>query len=297
MKVIVIGGDGLVGSALAKALPEYSHVAYPTTRRKIPGDRRLRIDLSGPDVEQAPLPKADVAVFCAAINGFANCRVDPALSRQVNVVGTTALARRLVAQGTYVLLLSSTAVFDFRTPFVKADAPVSPLNLHGQLKSETEAHFLGLGQQAAVLRLTKVLANDATLFTTWIDALRRGKPTTAYSDIHIAPISINDAISAILAACSDQGTGIYQMSGARDISYFEALTHVAKRLGADPSLVRSARAVDAGIPPCDVAMFTSLDCSRLQAITGRAPPDPFAVLDAVFQLTDGSVRQTVADRA
>jgi hypothetical protein len=43
------------------------------------------------------------------------------------------------------------------------------------------------------------------------------------------------------------------------------------------------RAVDNGIPESDVRPFTSLETSRLSALTGFQPPQPDAVIDAVYQ--------------
>jgi hypothetical protein len=42
-------------------------------------------------------------------------------------------------------------------------------------------------------------------------------------------------------------------------------------------------AVDNGIPESDVTPFTSLETGRLTALTGFQPPQPVAVIDAVYR--------------
>jgi dTDP-4-dehydrorhamnose reductase len=283
MRILVVGGDSPIGAAFVSALVQRRDAVFATTRR--PGTARsecIFLDLADSSVDKVELPQVDAAFFCAAVSGFAHCRADPALARRVNVEGTSRLARRLVAQGTYVVLLSSTAVFDFQTPHVTADTPVSPRTLHGQIKVEAEKVFLQVGDLGSVLRLTKVLTPDASLMAGWIAALRRNEPVTAFSDLHLAPISLDDATSAMNAVAEDRGSGIYQMSGARDISYFEAARHLAKMMGRPAELVQPKRAADTGIPAEDIARFTTLESSRIEGLTGRLPPDPRAVIEAVY---------------
>jgi dTDP-4-dehydrorhamnose reductase len=283
MRVLIVGGDSVTGAAFARAATDRGHTIYETTRRRdTTGGNRLYLDLAADDVERISLPKVDAAFFCAAVSGFARCRENPALARKVNVDNTAIVARRLMADGAYAVLLSSTAVFDFKTPYVAADAPTSPRTLHGVIKAEAERIFLSGGARGAVLRLTKVLTGDSGQVPAWIEALRRRERVTAFSDLHIAPIGLDDATAAMLAVADDHGAGVYQMSGNKDVSYYDVAVHLAKILERPTELVEARRAVDTGLPAEDIARYTSLDSSRLERLTRRPAPDPYAVIDAVY---------------
>jgi dTDP-4-dehydrorhamnose reductase len=284
MRALVIGGDSVVGAALVRALTQRGDTVYATTRRRntVNGDS-LHLDLADDGIETVPLPVTDIAFFCAAVSGFAVCRNDPVLARRVNVEGTGKLARRLTRQGVYSVLLSSTAVFDFQRPRVPADAPLRPLTMLGQIKAEAERTFLALGQAASVLRLTKVVTPDAPLFAEWIAALRRHSSISAYSDLHIAPISLADATRAMFAVAGDRGSGIYQVSGASDISYLDVARHLAKMMGVPPGRIRSKLAVENGIPASEVPRFTTLESSRIEALTGCGAPDPYDLIETIFE--------------
>jgi dTDP-4-dehydrorhamnose reductase len=180
-------------------------------------------------------------------------------------------------------LLSSTAVFDFQKPHVPADTPVHPLTIHGQIKAEAEREFLASGALGSVLRLTKVVTRHAPLYSKWIAALGRNDQVVAFSDLHIAPISLEDATRAMCAVASDRGRGIYQVSGAHDISYFDVARHLAKMMGVPSDRVRPELAAESGIPAAEVARFTTLESSRIEALTGRAAPDPYHVIETVFE--------------
>jgi nucleoside-diphosphate-sugar epimerase len=283
MRVLVVGGDSPIGGAFVRRLAERGDTVYATTRRReTAGGSRIYLDLGNATVETAKLPKVDAAFFCAAVSGFALCRSDPAYARKVNVDGTGRLVQRLIDNDAHAVLLSSTAVFDFKTPSVPADAAPSARTLHGQIKAEAERIFLKLGPSGSVLRLTKVLAPNAPLFTQWIVALGRGEPISAFGDLHIAPMSLDDATGAMLAVALDRGAGIYQLSGAYDVSYFDAARHLANVMGASPELVRSIRAINNGVPEAEIPRHTTLESSRLRLLTGRDAPDPYQVLDMVY---------------
>ncbi|HUD88231.1 MAG TPA: sugar nucleotide-binding protein [Xanthobacteraceae bacterium] len=284
MRVLVVGGDSLIGAAFARSLAGLGHIVYSTTRRRESvGGSHFYLDLTEDEPEAIALPAVDVVFFCAAVSGFAVCRTNPALARRVNVEGTGRLVRRLVGDGIYAVLLSSTAVFDFQEPYVLPDAPVRPLTVLGQTKAEAERIFLAMGAFGSVLRLTKVVTADAPLFTKWITALRRREQIVAYSDIHIAPISLDDATRAMFAVASDRGPGVYQISGARDVSYFEVALHFATMMRVPLDRVRSERAIDNGIPAAEVPRHTTLESSRIEALTGRAAPDPYQIIETIFE--------------
>jgi dTDP-4-dehydrorhamnose reductase len=179
-------------------------------------------------------------------------------------------------------LLSTGAVFDWSTPHVRAESPTRPVTVYGELKAEAEKEFLALGNTASIVRFSKVLTPQFKLCIGWIKTLQSGGPITAFSDLRMSPISLNDAIDAIISVIDDGSGGIYQLTGSRDISYFDTGLHIAKRLGVAADRVQSASAIDAGIPPDEITWFSSLDDSRLRTLTGRKAPDPELVIDSVL---------------
>ena len=91
MRAIVIGGDSDIGTALASALASRGDIVCSTTRRAVSAKRHaVHLDLTSSDVDSISLPEADIAFFCAAITGFAACRTNESLARQVNVTAAPA---------------------------------------------------------------------------------------------------------------------------------------------------------------------------------------------------------------
>lgn len=276
MRVLVIGADGRIGRAFAVALRERGDAVIPTSRR--PGAEAIALDLADPGCAETALPDADVAFICAAMGGFANCRLHPEDSLRVNVTGPAALASRLTGRGIPVVLLSSSAVFDGATPEAPSDHPIAPTSVYGRHKAMAEAAVLALGPLASVLRLGKVLAADMPLLAGWVDALAEGRGVTAFTDLHCAPMTTGDAVTALLAVAARPDGGIFQYSAAADLSYFELAGSIAATLGAPAALVRPGSARAAGIPPEEAPRYTSMESGRVLTRTGGLRPDPATVI-------------------
>jgi dTDP-4-dehydrorhamnose reductase len=279
MRVMVIGGDGTIGNALVSALAESGDEVIATSRRKSPDSARFFLDLAD-DIPQK-LPDCDVAIICAALARFSDCRNNPALAHKINVMAPATIARRLSERGTKIILLSTGAVYDAFTPRIIADRPPNPRTVYGAQKAEAEGAILPLGPQMSVLRLTKLLYPEFPLIARWARALANSENIRAFANHAMSPITLQDAIETIIGIATSAAGGLFQISGAADISYLNAAKHVATRIGAPEELVISSRAEEL-IPVEEIMPFGSLDSSRVTKLTGFAPPEPRAVLDAVL---------------
>ncbi len=279
MRVLVVGADGLIGHALSTELGRRGHDVKRTTRRLhgLHQDNLVFLDLAA--AELAPLPPADVMVICAAIASFSDCRDRFDLAHRVNVHARLELARRAVADGGRVIALSSSVVFDCLRPRAEAAWKPAPRSVYGRLMAEAEARILDC--DGSVLRTTKVMAAGIGLLPGWITTLRSGGAVLAFEDHTFCPLPLNDVVDAIIAIVERPESGIFQVSGASDISYADAARHIAGRVGVPRDRVTAVRAVDNGIPKSDVTPFTSLETSSLTALTGFQPPPPGTVIDTV----------------
>jgi dTDP-4-dehydrorhamnose reductase len=272
---------------LADTLAQRGHVVIGTSRRGsgISADGVRFLDLA--EVEAAPnLPAADVAFICAAMTNIADCRAKPELAWRTNAAGPAILADRLSARGVQTILLSTSAVFDCRAPLMKADRPREPATVYGKSKRSAEDAVLAV-QNGTVLRLTKVLPPGWPLLRRWLQALRHGQNIQAVTDHRIAPLIVGDVVDALIAIATSRSTGALHVSASRDLAYDELATRLAGRMGLDRSLISPCRATDIGIPAEEVMPYTSLDGSRLAALTGRSAPDPYVAVDRTIDTLKG----------
>lgn len=282
MRILVIGSDSTIGAGLTAALLARGHSVVGTTRnsKNIKKPNVIFFDLASDD--QPALPDAEAAVICAAMTRFEECHNQPDLAYRVNVEAPFAIANQLVPRGTNVLLLSTSAVFDCYEPLRKADSIPAPRSVYGRLKMEAESRLLEKGQGTAILRLTKVLSPEVGILTKWIDDLSIGKEIRAFDDHRFCPLPLCAAVDAIAAIIRSGEIGLFQLSGANDISYAEAGLHLASRLGRSSDKVVAISAAANGILINEITPYTSLDTSRLSGMTSFVPPCAFDVIDNVY---------------
>jgi len=199
--------------------------------------------------------------------------------------GDADLIERLFGQNAYVLFLSTNHVFDGTRAGVPADAPFCPISEYGRQKMHVERALgaaIAKGRPAAILRFGRVVSPGMELLLGWRDRLAAGQPVQAFFDMVMAPLPVEIAAQAIDALLASKRPGLWQLTGPRDVSYAAAALHIARRLGADPSLVASVSASAAGIPIGGGVANTTLDSSRIRAEFGIAVPDAWAVIDKVL---------------
>jgi dTDP-4-dehydrorhamnose reductase len=282
---LIVGGESEIGAAAFAAVKSQGHAAAATTRRRdLVGRDRPFLDLAASLDGWEPPEDVTSACVCAAVARLADCAADPQGSAQINVTQTLALVDKLLQRGIYVLFLSTNQVFDGRVPHVPADAPHSPVSEYGRQKARTEAafhDFMARGAPVGILRLAKVVSPRMPLLQRWVADLARGKPISAFSDMTLAPTHIASVCSAIGSLLTERASGIFQLTGPRDVSYAEVGRFLAGNLDVEPSLVQAMSARTAGLPEGATPLHTTLDSNALRHRFSLEVPDVWQVIESV----------------
>lgn len=273
-RVLVIGADGFVGSALVDGFRSEGIPVVSTSRKPqaIKGEVSF-LDL-GQDVSHwAPFSGVSVAILCAAVSSTEACRRDPLGTRLVNVENTLGVAEKLSKLGIFVVFLSSNQVFDGTVPFAPPHLSVCPVMEYGRQKVDTERGVLALGDRAAVLRMSKVFAPRSGLLAMWADTLRSGGVIHPFSDLTLSPIPVSFVVEVLRRLVDSPSPGLWQISGSADVPYEQAARHVGRRLGISDVHIQSLEARQARPDIEAVPRFSSLDSSRVQSEFGLSAPD------------------------
>jgi dTDP-4-dehydrorhamnose reductase len=219
-KVLVVGADGVIGSALVSALSQAGSDVLGSSRRS--DSKCLRLDLGAP-VPTASLPDAQTVFLCAGINGFAACDADPALASRVNIEATLAIGTHYLQRAAHVAFLSSTAVFGSRGDAPGEMAVLSPNTTYGAFKCASEVALQAVASSApgpfTIVRLTKVLSAQTPLLQKWRSAVRDGMPVNAYSDSMVCPVSLSYVVQGLLKIAQRKAPGCFHLAGAQTLSY------------------------------------------------------------------------------
>jgi dTDP-4-dehydrorhamnose reductase len=278
---LVVGGDGRIGRALALALARVGYTVIATSRR----GHGHALDLAEVARSGAvDLPACDVAFVCAAVSSYAACRNDERTARAVNVDAPAAIARALRARGAHLVFLSTNAVYDGEKPFRRAEEQPDGASAYGRSKADAETLLRAIDPGAAVLRLTRVFEPGERLLSAWCERLRVGGEVDAFADMVAAPVGLAHVVAALCAIARGRARGVLQLSACRELSYTEMALHIAARVGAPASRVRSVAAADHGVGPGEAPRHASLACGEFLARFGLAPIDPLDVIDAALGL-------------
>jgi dTDP-4-dehydrorhamnose reductase len=281
---LVVGGDGLIGRTLVRQLVGEGRDVLATTRRRgLAGPARPFLELAQDPSHWTPPQPVAVAFLLAASANQLSCCADPAVSRKINVDHTVALARRLVAQGAFVIFTSTNLVFDGEVARYPTCASPTPTSEYGRQKAEAERHLLALGGSVAVVRLTKVVAADMPLIAGWIEALKAGKTVSAFSDLICAPMPVGYVAEA-LACIGEAGKGgLFHLSGADEVTYVDLVQSLAARLGVDRGLVHATTSTAAGVTLQTIPKHSSLDAQGVADAFALPPPSLDAVIESCLK--------------
>ena len=242
---LVVGATGLIGRALTARLRAAGWRAIAASRSSAGADS-LTWDLAHP-VSWPDSAAIDVTYLCAGPSSLAACEADPDGTRRVNVDGVSIVARLAAEAGSRVVLLSTSHVFDGTADVAHAEDPRRPVTAYGAQKAAVEEMVLDL-PGSAVLRLSKVFGPRDTRLIEWRARLVHRDPVRAFDDVYVAPIGLDEAVIALESIGRLASTGIFQLSGPRDETYYSIGCALADRLGAERALVQRALASESGIP-------------------------------------------------
>lgn len=270
---LVVGADGTLGNALMERARERSYRTVCTTRRhETVDDDRVLLDLAL-GVQEWPQPQGiSCAFLLAAVTSLERCRTEPEASALVNVTGTVELARRLVADGAFVVYPSTNLVFDGKEACLRPGELLTPQTEYGRQKARAESELRMLGDSVSIVRLSKVLGSGFGLFESWIACLRDGAAIHPFTDMRFSPVPVTFVVEAMLRIAERRLTGITQISGERDVTYADAAHIIAQRLGVDMDLVQPKHSSDSGLNFEFIPKHTTFETSRLTRELGMEPP-------------------------
>ena len=278
MKVLILGSNGRLGSALArrwKSLPSISEV-IPLTRSQVDLSDSLSAEAALASYSFGP---GDVVVNSAAATDVDGCERDPELARRINADAPARIARLCAARGARLIHIGTDYVFDglSKHPYSEEDQ-AKPVSHYGATKLEGDLAVLEASPQHCVVRVSWVFGPDKPGF---VDAIvRRALSSPEAAAVHdktSSPAYTEDLalwMEAFLqlslpggiyhlcngGTCSWRDYGEYALECAKENGIPVLTTTVA------PLLLSDMKAFVATRPP-----QSALDTSKFTRATGITP--------------------------
>ena len=271
MRVLVTGGSGLLGAAIARHFEAHADDLH------FPRHADLDITDQASVMRAAASVRPEVMINCAAYNDVDGAEDDPRTALAVNAMAVLNLARAARDVGAIFVHYGSDFVFDGQSsrPYVEEDAP-GPQSVYGASKllgewlaADAPRHY--------VLRVESLFGFPGSSGTrrgslgTIVDRIQRSEPVPVFVDRTVSPSFTTDvAVATRRLIVEGAPAGVYHCVNDGAATWLEVAQEAARVLGADftPSpLTLEAVTLRARRP-----RYCALSPARLAALGIVMPP-------------------------
>jgi len=233
MKILVTGHRGQLGTDLMRVVAEA-------------GDEPVGLDIDTVDITDREAVAAAVAaarpaavIHCAAWTAVDACESDPDKALLVNGTAVRWVAEACRAVGAHLVHVSTDYVFDGtkRGPYLEDDLP-NPQSVYGTSKLAGEREALALAT-AAVARTSWVCGLHGHNMVKTIRRLAQERDTLSFVSDQIGhPTFTADLAPALHRLAVRRLTGVFHLTNAGAVSWYEFAREVVRLMGQDPAMVR-----------------------------------------------------------
>ena len=215
-RILVTGGDGLLGRELRIALAAAGHDV-------------VAVDAADFDVTDAEATtraiveeEPDAIVHAAAWTAVDDCESDPDRAMAVNGLGALHVASAARRVGARLMLLSTDYVFDGEKagPYDESD-PVGPLSVYGRSKLFGERLASGACPGMTIVRTQSLFGRGGPNFVESIlGAVAAGRPLRVVADQRSCPTYAPHLATQIVRILDGSGEGLYHVSARGECSWY-----------------------------------------------------------------------------
>ncbi|MDR0247485.1 MAG: dTDP-4-dehydrorhamnose reductase [Burkholderiales bacterium] len=282
-RLLLIGGEGQIGGALARQLPQ----AFPQATLHV--TTQDRVDFTKPETLTRAVREftPDLIINAAAYTAVDRAEQEPDLAQQINGVAPGILAEETKRCGATLIHYSTDYVFDGnkRTPYVEDDA-VHPLNEYGLSKRAGEIAIRQTGACALILRTSWVYGLTGHNFFLTMRRLTNERDELRIVNDQIGVPNDSEALAAATAQLVGQGktrlrerAGLYHLSATGETSWLGFAQAIFAALPADSKRPHLIPITTAEYPlPARRPAYGVLSSERLSQALGVKLPSWQAML-------------------
>lgn len=261
MKVLLLGGSGLLGTALRASVPASVMLSAPT---------HAMLDSTDATALDRALDSftPDWVITCAAFTNVDRAESEPDAAQAINVTAVETLARLAKARGVRVLLPSTDYVFDgtTRRPLREDDA-TNPLSIYARTKRDGECALLESGVDGLVMRVSWLYGEGRSTFPEmmWKRAVQ-GLPSRVVEDQWGTPTHTADLAAWCWGLVAHEARGMFHATGAGETTWADVARRVYARAGF-PDGVTGVTSAEYGAVATR-PLYSVLDCTKLEQTLG-----------------------------
>lgn len=220
MRILLLGGNGQLGSSLRGPLAQLGELTAPSHRE---------LDLANLDALGAAARAADLVINCAAYNLVDGAESDRATAFRINAEAVATLGEH----SPFLITFSTDYVFDDRDHPVTEDDPPRPLSAYGESKLAGEQALKDA--RALVFRTAWVWTTTHSCFVSIMLKLARERDELKVVQDQVGcPTYAPDLAEAVLAVVRRKdfrdARGVYHLAGAEPVSRYDLAVGAIERI-------------------------------------------------------------------
>jgi dTDP-4-dehydrorhamnose reductase len=241
MRVLVTGGAGQLARDIETRWSRAGDDVVALDRDRL--DVTRRDDVLGAITSWHP----DVVVNCAAWTAVDACEGDPERAFAVNALGVRWVREACDRSNAHLVQISTDYVFDglLDRPYREWDRP-NPSSVYGasKLGGEREA-----GHDATIVRTSWVCGEHGNNMVHTVLRLAAERTSLSFvDDQRGCPTFTTDLADAVRRLAVDRRPGVYHVTNAGAVSWYEFVRDIVAASGRDPEMVRPIATVDLDPP-------------------------------------------------
>lgn len=285
MRVLLLGGSGLLGTALQRTRPAEVTLDAPP---------RAALDVTDVDALERRLRETDAqwVINAAAYTAVDRAESEEREARRLNAELPAALGRELAARGIPLLHYSTDYVFSGQSPRPwREDDACSPASAYGRTKREGETRLLESGVSSLILRTAWLYGHAGKSFarTMW-ERARRGESSRVVDDQRGAPTNAADLATWSWTLIRGDHRGIMHAANAGETTWADVAERIYLRLRSSGTVTRVPSSAYAA--PAPRPRYSVLDGRRLDAALAAAGAPPRRHWDAALDAFIDELEET-----
>jgi len=245
MKILVLGGSGLVGSHILKRVNFFDMIST-FNHNKLPNLEHSSYFISLPkdlgkleELIRNEIP--EIVINTIAYSNIDYCESNPKKTYDLHVNSMERICSICNKTESKIIHLSTDYVFDGKTGnYTEVDEP-NPINVYGKTKLESEKIVLK-NPSNVVFRTSHVYGwGEKIRFLNFVyQNLKNNNEIFAYDDISNSSTLIDDLVDSIFSAIKKSVRGVFHTTGSSCISRYKFAKIVAGEFGFNEKLVKPA---------------------------------------------------------
>lgn len=247
-KILITGGSGLLGKGMGETAPMDLRIISVHMRDYVVDDscmKHLIVDIRDKQQVDRLFKKFqfDAVVHAAGIANVDYAESHYAESLESNIVGTLNITSACRRTGSYLIYISSNAVFDGTAPPYDESCKVNPINKYGIIKTECERLITETLQDFVIVRPIIMYGWNHRIGrpnpATWIiEKLKSGESIRMVTDVYENPLYNLQCGKALWEIVKRKPLGIIHLGGAGVLNRYEFALRLANVFALDAALIQ-----------------------------------------------------------